>query len=287
MDRGLAAMDRDIGYDGAKAQLQRDATMPPGLTAAEVLDVFSAFAQDFENFEYPENPEGSENAAESEAVRAGNPASFFNETSSRSDESEPSSEGFASPLDEMALVYAELEDMESDLGEPALSEAASQIDEAAPVMDEGDSVMEVIAGLAMDEADRLSEVSASSSEVPASPPARPASCSSESSESSGFFDDPISFVVHTGEDGSITTIESENYQLGYQYHIDLKPKQVLEPESLRFFIEVIKREQVYSSALLKFVTLMADLFFQNFKIKWLPVLLRNGVCEIVHELVFI
>jgi hypothetical protein len=262
--------------------------MPSGLTVAEVLDIFSAFAQDFENFEYPENPK---------VVCDNNPASFLNETSSRSDESESSSEGFTLPLDEMALIYAEWEDMESEMEEAALSGTASQIDEAAPAMDDKDSVMKGMVGLVMDEADPLSEVSASPSEVPASPskasasssevPASPPGPTSRSSKSSGFFDDTISFVLLTGEDGSITSIESENYQLGYQYYIDLKPKQILELESLRFFIEVIKREQVYSSALLKFITFMADVFFNNFEIKWLPALLRNGVSEIVHELVFI
>jgi len=274
-------MDPDDGYNGAKAQAQRDAIRPPGLTLGEVLDVFGAFAQDFENFEYSENseyldnPEVSEKVAESEVVGVDNPASFLSETCSCSDESESSSEGSTSSLDEMALVYAELEDIESELDESALSRTASQVDVAAPAMDETDS---------------LSKVSASSSQTSLSPPARPIKFSAASSE---IFSDPISFIVHTRIDGTITCIETENYQLRYQYRIDLKPKQVLEPESLRFFIEVIKREQVISSALLKFLTIIADVHSManrtspNAKITWLPTLLRNGISEAVHELVYI
>jgi hypothetical protein len=289
-----AAMSRSNGYHRAKAQLQRDAIKSPGLTLRNVLKAFGAFARDFENFERPENLENSDNpedpkeVVESEVVRADNADSFLSETSSCPDESDSSSEGSTSSLDEMALIYADFEDMESELEGFAFFGTASQVDEASSVMGEENSVIEGITSpvqLAMDETKHLCEVSASAP-LPAPRAVLPA-------VSSGFFDDPISFVVHTGVDGSITTIETEHYEIRYQYQIDLKPKQVLDLESLCFFIEVIEWERVISSALLKFLTItadvqsMTDLKNPDAKITWLPTLLRDGVSETVHELVYI
>ncbi len=259
-------MAQDNGYDGAKAQSQRDARMTSELTVGDVTDTFIAFAQDFENFdpdnfEEQENPEDSENAA-----------------SACSDESDTSSE--VSSLDEMALIYAELEDIESGLDESTLLEPALQVDGAAPAMDKEESVHGETASRdqAMDETASLSEDSVSTSKTSTS--WVPSPSPEKLPEEVGI---PLTFTLYVGKDGSITRIETENRHQRYQYSISLKPQQTLDRQSLRTFVEVLQKEQVYEAAMMKFLTGITDVMCTEPKFKWLPVALREGVSQIVHE----
>jgi hypothetical protein len=268
-------MNRHLtGYDGVKAQLQRDAMRTPEFTLRDVVDVFRAFARDFENFD-PDKVEPPDNTNDSENVG-----------SLCSDESDSSSEGSVSSLDEMALLYAELEDMESDFEESTLPESAPQINRAALAIDKEDPVIGGTASpvdLPMDETASLSEelasyeASASCSEIPL-----PVSV-----ESSRSVDYPLSFIVYKGRDGSIIRIETEHFHSPYQYHISVGVKQIIDPKSLRFFMEILEQEQVCATALSKFINTLAVIKYGDETPQWLPTLLRHGVHETVHELVHI
>lgn len=258
------------GYDGDRAQLLRDAVRTSEFTKKEVLDIIRAFVRDFKNFD-PDELEHRNDSTDSEKIE-----------SLCSNESDSASEGSVSSLDEMALHYADLEDMESELAENTSLDSAMQVDAAGSAIYNENSVISGAASQTkqpIDETHPLSEEKASAfpSRIP----------SPASGELSRTVDYPLTFIVYTREDGSIWRLETQNGRAPYQYHLSVNPNQTLKPANLRFFIKVLEREQVHATALSKFLTGMGILQYRYRTPRWFPTLLRHGAHEAVHELVHV
>jgi hypothetical protein len=260
-----------IGYNEHIAKSQRHAVRTPEFTMRDALKVFHAFARDFKNFdpdriEHPTNPKDLEEG-----------------TLSCSDESDSSSEGSDSSLDEMALLYADLEDLESELDERTLLDSATQSNMTDPAIRSEDSVTEgtdLPLDPAIDANVPLKEGMVSSSKVSV---ISPKTLSQASGEFSRAVDYPLTFIVYRGKRGNITRIETQSNRAPSQYHISLKPNQFVNPEDLHSIIKLIEREQVWASALSHLVNGMAIRRFKHKTPRWFPVVSRHAAHEAVHE----